>query len=264
MIFLYENSKGEKLNLLKKPYRAYEADVFDSSWEVSSDGYEKTIEIDVVDDKSNFSGNMNRLYDVFAVDSDNDKDGKLWINNTYLRCHVIRSEKSNWKGSLISTVLLTFIAKDLTWIKESVESFWAYGTKARRISDEGFDFNYDFDHDYTAPEQGRNNITVSATCPVDFSAIIYGQAYYPEFAINGYRYKILDTLDDGEYIIIDSVSKSITKYTSDGKSENILNKRDTSQSIFAKINPGTNLVTWDGTFGFDIVFYIARKEPLWM
>lgn len=264
MIFIYENSNGEKLNLLKKPYRAYEADVFDSSWEESTDGYERTIEIDIVDDKNNFASNMNRLYSIISVDSDNGKDGRLWVNDTYIRCHVTRSEKSNWKGLLMSSVLLTFTAKKLSWIKEDVSNFFPGGGGNFRLSSgEGLDYNYDFDYDFTEPDTGNAQITVDSSSPVDFSFVIYGMAYNPAISVNGYQYKILDTLEDGEYIILDSASKSILKYYADGTSENILNKRDTTQSIFAKIKPGINSIMWDGSFGFDLILYNARKEPLW-
>ena len=47
MIVYYENMNGEKLNLLKAPFRTTKTDWFDADWSESSDGYEKTVTIDV-------------------------------------------------------------------------------------------------------------------------------------------------------------------------------------------------------------------------
>ena len=47
MVAYYINANGEKLDLMKAPYRVVEADWYDSDWEESSDGYEKTVKIDV-------------------------------------------------------------------------------------------------------------------------------------------------------------------------------------------------------------------------
>lgn len=41
----YKNSKGEVLWLTKAPFKTVESDWFDSSWEDSTDGYEKTVSI---------------------------------------------------------------------------------------------------------------------------------------------------------------------------------------------------------------------------
>ena len=43
MIVYYENMNGEKLNLLKAPFRTTKTDWFDADWSESSDGYEKTV-----------------------------------------------------------------------------------------------------------------------------------------------------------------------------------------------------------------------------
>ena len=43
----YKNSKGEVLWLTRAPFRTIDADWFDSTWEETEDGYEKTITIDV-------------------------------------------------------------------------------------------------------------------------------------------------------------------------------------------------------------------------
>ena len=58
MIVYYENSKGEQLNLLKAPSRTMKTDWFDADWSESSDGYEKTVTIDVFGKRNEFRSNM--------------------------------------------------------------------------------------------------------------------------------------------------------------------------------------------------------------
>ena len=54
MIVYYENMNGEKLNLLKAPFRTTKTDWFDADWSESSDGYEKTVTIDVFGKREEF------------------------------------------------------------------------------------------------------------------------------------------------------------------------------------------------------------------
>ena len=77
MIVYYENMNGEKLNLLKAPFRTTKTDWFDADWSESSDGYEKTVTIDVFGKREEFQTNMEQLYRIIAVDAENDTYGKL-------------------------------------------------------------------------------------------------------------------------------------------------------------------------------------------
>lgn len=85
MIVYYENMNGEKLNLLKAPFRTTKTDWFDADWSESSDGYEKTVTIDVFGKREEFQANMEQLYRIIAVDAENDTYGKLYVNGAYLR-----------------------------------------------------------------------------------------------------------------------------------------------------------------------------------
>ena len=113
MIVYYENMNGEKLNLLKAPFRTTKTDWFDADWSESSDGYEKTVTIDVFGKREEFQTNMEQLYRIIAVDAENDTYGKLYVNGAYLRCKVLKSAKEGWKGYVYSEVEITFQAPEL-------------------------------------------------------------------------------------------------------------------------------------------------------
>lgn len=86
MIVCYENMNGEKLNLLKAPFRTTKTDWFNADWSESSEEYEKTVTVDVFGKREEFRQNMEQLYRILAVDAENNSYGKLYVNGAYLRC----------------------------------------------------------------------------------------------------------------------------------------------------------------------------------
>ena len=259
MIVYYENSIGEKINLLKKPYRTITADLFDSNWEESVDGYEKAISIDVFDDRSRLSENMETLYKVFAYDAANETYGRLYVNNTYLYCRMRKSKKSGWKGFVYAAVDITLYAPALEWISESRKNFYPQ-SKEKTVST-GLDFPLDFKFDFKKNENGLVVWEVEHIMNNDFSMLIYGPCTDPEIIINGHKYKVYGTLHDGEYLIVNSSNCSVIKYLVDGRTEDLFDER--GEDIFEKIPSGNLMITWSGEFGFDIILYKVRREPEW-
>lgn len=147
----YKNSKGEVLWLTKAPFKTVESDWFDSSWEDSTDGYEKTVSIDVFGKREEFISNMEKLYRVISYDSEVGVLGRLYVNDTFLPCQIIRTEKNGWKGYVYSEVELTFWAPELSWITEVKKSF--YPQTIAKAAD-GLDFPFDFPFDFANEKRG--------------------------------------------------------------------------------------------------------------
>lgn len=259
MILYYENALGQKIDFMKRPYRAVEADIFEADWEAHSDGYEKRIEIDVMDKKGNFFDNMNALYDIIAVDADNNTYGKLCCNGSYIRCYVKKKEATGWKGNVYAYVTLTFVAPELAWITEEKKTFLP---GSGRGQEGGFDYPHNFPYNYSAIDADIE-WNIKNTAPCDFAMIIYGTCVDPEIIINDHSYQVFTTLEANEYMIIDSRTQTITKHLESGSDINVYNDRSTMQSVFHKINPGRNIISWTHAFGFDIILYKSRKEPVW-
>ena len=110
----YKNSKGAILNFLADPYYTAEADWYDSEWDETASGYQKTVQVDVYDSGEGLAKNMEKLYSVLAVDADLGVHGRLYVNGTFLSCRVEKSKKSNWKGFDMAEVELTFTAPSLS------------------------------------------------------------------------------------------------------------------------------------------------------
>lgn len=260
MIAYYQNSKGEILNLMKAPFRTVEADWYDADWTESSSGYEKTVDIDVFGNREQFAENMEHLYSIIAVDAEEDTYGRLYVNDTFLRCRIQSSRKSNWKGYVYSEVELTFVAPELAWIKEEKNTFFpqAEGTAA-----DGLDFPFDFPFDFADTRKGTATWEIDHVTASDFQMIIYGPCVNPRILINNQVYEVFTTLESNEHMIIDSRDYTVHKYLANGTVQNLFDNRGLEQSVFEKIPSGLLRINWSGDFGFDLILFLERREARW-
>ena len=245
---------------MKAPFRTVEADWFDADWTESSSGYEKTVDIDVFDDREQFAENMEHLYSIVAVDAEEDTYGRLYVNDTFLRCRIQTSKKSNWKGYVYSEVELTFIAPELAWTTELIRSF---PKREDAGSDDGLDFPYDHPFDFAADDVGSIAWDIDHVTASDFEMIMYGPCTNPYVLINGHAYTVYTDLEAGEYLVIDSRAYTATKYLSNGTTQNMFNERGLADSIFEKIPSGLLRINWSGDFGFDLTLFLERREARW-
>ena len=245
---------------MKAPFRTVEADWFDADWTESSSGYEKTVDIDVFGDREQFAENMEHLYSIIAVDAEEGTYGRLYVNDTFLRCRIQTSKKSNWKGYVYSEVELTFIAPELAWTTELIRSF---PKREDAGSDDGLDFPYDHPFDFAADDVGSIAWDIDHVTASDFEMIMYGPCTNPCVLINGHAYTVYTDLEAGEYLVIDSRAYTATKYLSNGTTQNMFNERGLADSIFEKIPSGLLRINWSSDFGFDLTLFLERREARW-
>ena len=245
---------------MKAPFRTVEADWFDADWTESSSGYEKTVDIDVFGNREQLAENMEHLYSIIAVDAEEGTYGRLYVNDTFLRCRIQTSKKSNWKGYVYSEVELTFIAPELAWTTELIRSFPKRGDAG---SDDGLDFPYDHPFDFAADDVGSIAWDIDHVTASDFEMIMYGPCTNPYVIINGHTYTVYTDLEAGEYLVIDSRAYEATKYLSNGTTQNMFNERGLADSIFEKIPSGLLRINWSGDFGFDLTLFLERREARW-
>ena len=260
MIAYYKNSKGEILDLMKSPFRTVEADWFDSDWTESSEGHEKTVNIDVFGNRTEFAQNMEYLYSVIAVDAEEGSYGQLYVNDTFLRCRIQSSKKENWKGYVYSEVELTFVAPELSWVTELSRQFFP---KSEVSGSSGLDFPYDHPFDFADEDLGVETWEIDHVRASEFQMIMYGPCTTPHVLINGHAYAVYTDLEAGEYLVIDSRSSTIYKYLSNGTMENLFNERGLADSVFEPIPSGLLRINWSGEFGFDLTLFLERREARW-
>ena len=85
----------------------------------------------------------------------------------------------------------------------------------------------------------------------------------PKVLLNGHPYEVLTTLERNEYLILNTMEQTITKYLSNGTTDNLFEVRGYDYSVFEKIEPGLVTVNWSGDFGIDLSIFLKRKEAAW-
>jgi len=204
----------------------------------------------------------NRLLEVAEKDVLAMKHGRIIIGNYYFRCFITESTKKEYLVNKRYLKLTLTLTSDFPyWVKESTYSFRAAG-EAGTTGGQGLDFNFDYPVDYTS---GLSNSALNNTGFVasNFKLIIYGVCNNPEIHIGGHTYQVNCSVGANEYLIVDSIAKTITLVGSNGTATNKFKDRNRNSYIFEKIPAGHNAVTWDGEFGFDIILMEERSEPKW-
>lgn len=288
MNFYYVNHENEKIDFSDFPYRFQEGDLLDwvYSYQTSQVGVKNktrdyrrdvstpSVQIGVGPDytlppderQSQWREDVNHLADVMEKDVIAAEDGKLWTDTGYyLRCKIIGSSKSDWTMGGIPFMFNEFqvLCDNPMWIKEYTRQFYPAGTPGSGTSGDFLDFPFDFSFDFSAPESGVESWNIDNYASNDFKMTIYGPCENPRILINGWPYEVTDTLESGEYIVIDSAANTVIKYRTNGTTKDLFNDRGKLQSVFTPIPGGRITVNWSGTFRFDITIYAERTEPRW-
>lgn len=268
----YVASSGNTYNLIADGIRHKEANYHTWSWEAVGTklqyGYriaEFSRDAAVYETELIFYGTeadrrplINAIHDDFESDIRNQTAGKLIWGDYYLNCYITTSETSatDYMGQTRNAI--TIYAPYPFWVQDVHISLY----KSSEASASSFlDYEYDYSYDYTAPPIGTKIIKSSFPFSSEFKMVIYGLAVNPRIVINDYPYLLSTTIPQGAYVIVDSRSKSIMQYNTDGTRTNVFNYRNKSDSIFEKV-PGGNLeITWDASFGVDLTIYHERSEP---
>lgn len=286
MDFYYINNRGERIDLSDYPYIFQEGDLLNWVYSYSTDslatrdvtyGYKmaaKTIPVKVAvlcdytipleERKTQWREAVDHLADVVQADVIDEKDGRLYTDTGfYLPCKIIGSEKTDWRMGLpIMFNTLTILADNPVWIREETKDFFPQSEVP--APEDGFlDYEYDYQYDYTSQKIGTSDWYIDHYQPNEFKMTIFGPCVNPRVLINGYPYEVFDTLEAGEYIVIDSRRNSVIKYLVNGTTQDLYDWRAKEQSIFEPIPSGYLNLSWSGLFGFEITLYIERGEPRW-
>lgn len=271
MDIYYENSRKEKLPLLKPPYCLQTGTIFDYSWTYVSNGkkisgFEKEIEertlvLSILNyGKQEYYDAIDHFCEVTEYDVLNQTPGKLYVGNAYLQCYVIASEKAEWENDIeLLDNTITVLTEYPFWISENTYNFFSYEEIASP-SNKRYPGRYSYRY-----ANGLSNAYIQNPHFVDANFLLrsYGPVVNPQISIGGVPYLVNIVLEDGEYIEIDSREEKVTKIMNDGTRVNAFHNRQKGRSFFQKIPPGRQSVVWPGTFDWDLVIYEERSEPKW-
>jgi hypothetical protein len=194
--------------------------------------------------------------------------GKIYVGDYYLKCYVSKSKKKNYlKKALRYSEDEITVTTDYPWWTKEIKYSYMVGdiplpdgeivTTKRNL-----DYNFDYPIDYLS-NRGSRALYNSAIVDSNFKLIMYGPCENPQIKISGHLYQVNVTLIATEYVVVDSVTKKITKHNYDGTDINVFNLRNKNSYIFERIPAGVNMILWDGSFRFDLILYDERSEPLW-
>ena len=277
---IHVNSKGESLDFYELGIFQNYNDLRDYEWEYSEVGnriknfrkkpVQKTVPYIFIVDEEKAVEIVNKFHEHFDIDIVRKTKGYFKIGEWRLYCYC---EGMNFDDYLklngYLKITCKYISDEPNWRKEQKASF-----KPQEQGDYDFlDFyspkagtkvyGGDYPFDFTGRTAGRASFVVDHFADCDFKMTIYGPAIYPRVLIEDTVYQVYTTLATNEYLVVDSKNKQVYKYSVNGYRTNCFDLRNKTNSIFTKISGGSHSAIWDGSFGFEISFYIERSTPTW-
>jgi len=276
MRIYYKNSKNEILYLDQVPYKLLSKNsLFDYSWDYVTKGInlpriakfsknmvKKAMTLVISGDTPSICmDNLNTLLAHIDIDVINLTKGRLYVGDYYLNCYITGSTSGDkYINTNKTTKDLTIVAERDGWIKET-ETYFGQAT-SEEYSGGGFDYPFDYPFDYG--NSLTNQLLVNDSySPSEFEMIIYGSCTNPAVSIDETTYEITTELLTGEYLVINSIDKTVYRVRNNGQKDNLFDSRNRDFNIFEKIPIDSNIVTWDGGFTFSITLFAERSEPKW-
>lgn len=201
---------------------------------------------------------LENLHEDFELDARNLKPGRIIWGDYYIEAYVRESSTFPDSNNVWTDNDIELYCPYPFWIKEKTMIF------RPQEEAEGYswlEYAFDYRYDFFPGQAGTARWQTKIPWESEFKMVMYGAANNPRVAVNGYPYQVNDELAANEYLIIDSRKNTVTKYLANGTTLNIFDKRDKAQSIFQPIPGGTLILTWSGSFGFDLTLYEERSEP---
>ena len=267
----YVNHLGETLEFGTFPLFVNQNDLRDFAWEITSKNdkiasFKKGITTKnlpvIIKCQSEEEGYSirNKMFELFEKDVLVHKYGKICIGDYYLKCFITESKKTNYLlNNGYMTVDLTVKSDRPEWVKETEYVF----SKQTESTAEHLDYSFDYSIDYS---NGLVNgvIVNKSFVASNFRMIIYGEVSSPAIFISGHKYAVDVIVDDGEYLTIDSVEKTIVLTKKNGEKVNCFKHRRRDSYVFEKIPAGDNVfASPNESIYFDITLLDERSEPKW-
>lgn len=191
-----------------------------------------------------------------------DKLGNKWVRKGNFTADSLKDLPSEVLKTDMSIVLYGM------WWKESALTFTP--NTQTQLGDM-LDYPYDYPIDYGAADTDKT-ITVGGSTPANMILRIYGHCTNPRIKIGNNAYSVATTVGAGERLDIDTYAKTITRtavtdtaVTTVNEYANRLQGAENSGTyVFQRIPLGDNTVSWNGSFGFEILLREMEAETPWM
>ena len=207
----------------------------------------------------------NKIHAVFERDVLNEKRGKLFINGYYCKGYFVASNKPKWNDANRYMQFNVIFASDKSdWIAETTTSFKKIDGNSGAFADDVKVYPNKYPYRYTNNNSTGNIDNNNSVTASDFIIRIYGAVTNPLIMIFGNIYQVNVAINENEYLEINSKEKTIMITKNNGQKVNAFWSASNYGYIFEKIPSGYPVVSWDGSFSFDVVVFDTRSEPIWM
>lgn len=273
----YVNNKEELVLLGKAGNFLNESDIRDYQWEYSANYNrvysfdksltEKTLPVIFYhlldwEHRNDIWENANLMYEIFDRDVREGTPGKLWIGDYYIDAYIVGSSKSDYSNEKIIKINFSVLS-DFRWRKDVVKTFG--GATPFEPGSYDVDYPHDYKYDYV-PGNNIRILTSEAVAPFDFEILFQGPAEDPMVVAGGWIYRVYTILEAGEFLVVNSISKTIKKITRSGQEINEFSKRDREHYIFQKmpVSSGSTSIMWQPNHIVQITAFTERSEPKWI
>lgn len=277
----YVNSFGDTIEFNKLPYMLQSSDLKDYKWSYSTKNeynpkiysfsrnmVEKKVQIAVLaSTKKKYDEYCNRLLEVFEKDIYAVKKGKLIVNDDYyMEGYFVQKQIKDWYASKVIMNEFVFVSETGKWMKDVYKVFGSSYTPI--LSEDNPDAHFcpnDFPFDF-APASDANKLVSDSFVPFDFEIVFHGACEDPTLIAGGRVYRVYTALEEGEYLTINSIEKTIVKTKENGEKVNEFSKRDRENYIFEKMpaTDGRTLMQWQEGCIVSVRSFTERSEPKWI
>ena len=220
---------------------------------------EATLTVDFTD-----LAECDRARGIFDRDVASGTPGTLSSGGWSQRAYIVKSEPSDryhgWVRADITVLLL-----DGAWSMPHTAGF----EPSSLASDYGKAYDYGYPYDYGPPAPARS-VEVPGTVPGPFRLVIWGRAVQPSITIGGNVYSFDISVPAGGYLLVDTLHEPVVELvTADGIRTDAFDSARRGGGLgsgtyaFEPIAPGSHLVSWDDSFGFDLTTYQLEGEIPW-
>jgi hypothetical protein len=205
--------------------------------------------------------NLNDFFIACEEDIKSMKEGRLYVNDEYVTGFFVSRTTTPATVFYGYENQANFLAPYPFWIKEESKTFMPQdGTS---VSGDYLDYPYDYAYDYTGEVKGSAKWLIDHFGSSQFNIKIFGYVNTPKITINGHLYQVNVTINDGDYLEIDSRDNSIILHRDGGIKENMYYMRYLPSNVFEPIPSGLLEIETSGTFLYNITLFLERSEPRW-